>query len=704
MAAKKENAASSRTTDSTASPRPREAVCLGSSTSPFQGEGEHKVGIHETASLPGPTDSAASPRPKGASLGDHTSPSKEDGQHKNEDEQTPAVSEALAACETTEAHNSKMQQSDEGAGYTAGSDEAQREREEKERQDGEEKMQFLRTGKGKALDSPSREPKKRDPAIEPPSAGCPSLATPNLDSYISDKDRNELFRTMARGLLQYIGLFPIARKVPIPRDKVKLEEDKSKSKEEREREARLRAKAAAAAKRREKDENLEDKKNKKDQPLPPKSEKTAMDFEYAIKRWLERTWKAGQALVNAYQIGMLMEADVQYLVKGATPILESKLESVWNGSGFVVQAMPLADVSEWDWRDLARRLRDQHLIGDKFFPSEEYMPQVGLAAMCVQQEREEDGIHSAANQARRMSTSASTASGASREAIVAREKIFWNEDAQYWRDSTHVGLPAAFAASNQMIRWDFDDAGPIVRLNTKRANQIDGSMTEAPRTTASFTLTELVETSKKDWIKKGQKDGGRTPSRRSGLADEEGSDVVRTKMERSTSEPLLSESMKLKSTGATYIGSKKRRDMSDEQRQKQVDEEKAFRRFIKLHTGRTRVSQRMIEECREPFRLYKLEQKRIAAVGYYAGVLGEMERDFEILAEQAEGDDDDDCFESDEKKVQRALIEQLYPTTKQEDTDEKVKSRRNFLNVYILVSKHYNVYVNVYIALRNFGN
>ena len=145
--------------------------------------------------------------------------------------------------------------------------------------------------------------------------------------------------------------------------------------------------------------------------------------------------------------------------------------------------------------------------------------------------------------------------------------------------------------------------------------------------------------------------------------------------------------------------------MSDEQRQKQVDEEKAFRRFIKLHTGRTRVSQRMIEECREPFRLYKLEQKRIAAVGYYAGVLGEMERDFEeILAEQAEGDDDDDSFESDEKKVQRALIEQLYPTTKQEDTDEKVKSCRNYLNVYISVSKHYNVYVNVCAVLRNFGN
>ena len=518
---------------------------------------------------------------------------------------------------------------------------AEIERIERENEARCEKMQFLRTSQD--CEKPPETKKARNPAAEPPSAGCPSLATPSLDAYISDKEKDALFKAMARGLLEYVGCFPLARKVPIPKKEAGGKDEKPKTKEERDREARLKAKASANRKR---DKDMEEKKKKL--PPPPKTEKTALDFEYAMKRWLERGWKKGLPLVNTFRIGELMDADVGQLLKGSEPILESTLESVWNGYGFEVRSVPIADVSEWDWRDLALRLKNQHLIGDKFFPSEEYESQVGLDAMRVQEPRHVQDLP-------RKEQLAAEVAAAKRQTVLAREAVYWGKDADRWEDSTHVGLSADFSASTQLIRWDHDDAGPIVKhAKTSRGNNAQ----DLSRPSTSNTLAQFVETSNADWVKMRKREGG----------------TEAAEMRRSRSEPLISSERKGKgmaSKTATAFG-KKKRDLSDEERQKQIEEEKAFRRFIKLHTGRTRVSQRKMEECREPFRLYKLQQKRIAAVGVYGGVLEEMEQDFqEMLDEAAEAEQGDDGHMDDQKKQQKELIDQLFPPQSTDDKDKE---------------------------------
>jgi len=573
------------------------------------------------------------------------------------------VSKAKAATDGSGADDVSEQLSNSEA-----QDAVKREQEEREMEEREEKMQFLRTSHN--LDKPTVPPTKRDPGSEPPSAGCPSLLTPSLDAYVSDKDKDSLFQTMARGLLEYVGCFPLARKVPIP-PKSDETDDMSKSKEQREREARLKAKAAANKRR---DKNQEDNSKKKGPlPLPPKTEKTAKDFQYAIQRWLERSWKAGVTLTNAFRIGELMEADSAHLLKGQAPILESKLDTVWNGYGFEVKSVPLADVSEWDWRDLAKRLKHQHLIGDKFFPSEEYNPQLGLDAMRVPQKSEEveAPAYAVAKASRKATRPVSEAAARKRESILAREAVYWKQEPGLWEDSTHVGVSADFAASTQLICWDYEDVGPVVRYPPPTANSQIEKSGSRPSTT-SHTLAQFVDTSKKEWLHMRQKSLGSSIGRSgsgrnltAGLSRTgSGTRNDGTDLPRSSSGPLLViESKK-------PAGVKKRRELTDEQRQKQIEEEQAFRRFIKLHTGRTRVSQRKMEECREPFRLYKLQQKRTAAVGYYSGVLDQMEQEFEDMldARNAEDDDDED-FMTDEKKQQKALIEQLFPPENIKDID-----------------------------------
>jgi len=542
-------------------------------------------------------------------------------------------------------------------------DQAHREEKERAQEEREEKMQFLRSSHSFST-SPAPK-KKRDPLSEPPSARCPSLVTPSLDAYVSDKERDDIFKNMARGLLEYIGCHPLARKVPISPKDADGRDDQFKSKEERERETRLKAKAAAANKKQDKQQQVKNKQK----PPPPKNEKTSLDFEYAIKRWLERSWKANLPLTNAYQIGEAMEADTLHLSKGQEPILESKLDTVWNGYGFEVKSVPLADVSERDWKDLARRLRDQHLIGDKFFPSEEYHPQVGLDAMRVL-ETSEDARP--AKQILHKGSCPASAEVAEHQNVIEREAVFWSREAHCWEDSTHVGLSADFAASTQLIRWDFDDAGPIVCPSKCAVVATVEGDDEKSRPSTSQTLSQFVETSKKEWLNMLQKGAGRGIARTGTGNHNQASDSEAANMQRSTSEPITSQPKKLKGTVPQNPGAKKRRELSDEKRQKQIEEEKEFQRFIKLHTGRTRVSQRKMEECKEPFRLYKLQQKRIAAVGLYGGVLDEMECEFEdMLAENTQAEDDEDSFVSDEKKQQQALLDQLFPPKADGNREEK---------------------------------
>ena len=542
---------------------------------------------------------------------------------------------------------------------------AESDQQKQEEEEREEKAEFLRTSHEFTNQSPAPG-KKRDMASEPPSAGCPNLATPNLDAYISDKDRDELFRSMAHGLLEYIGCYPLARKAPIPPKGIDAHGNDTRSKEEKEREARLRAKGAKAreaAGRKRREEEQETEKKRKSKPLLPKDEKTAQDFGYAIKRWLERIWKANVQLRNTYHIGVLMEGDVGQLAKGTNPILESKLDTVWNGDGFEVKLVPLADVSEWDWRDLARRFKDQHLIGDKFFPSEDYSTQVGLDAMRAPRE---DATQMAVppGEVIRPGQSVSEQPKLTRTDVIAREAVFWTKESEAWEDNTQTGLAADFSASTQLIRWDYTDAPPSKELSAEPKDpETANDKVNGDQTAPSQTLSEFVETSNAEWLsvpRKGslnihKKGSGRRSSNSIG-SSQASVRSSRGNNPRSLSEPLFSQPKTVKAAPGVKM------KISDDKRQRMIEEEKEFRRFIKEYTGRSHVSQRKMDECREPFRLHKLHQKRVSSVGTYGNVLKEVEQEFEIMLEDAELDGaEEDGFLTEEAKRQNALFHELYP-------------------------------------------
>ena len=548
-----------------------------------------------------------------------------------------------------------------------------------EEEEQEEKAQFLRRSHEFTNQCPAPG-QKRDMASEPPSAGCPNLATPNLDAYISDKDRDELFQSMAHGLLEYIGCYPLARKAPIPPKGTDAHGNDTRSKEEKEREARLRAKGAkareAAGRKRREEEEAE--KKQKPKPLVPKDEKTAQDFGYAIKRWLERIWKANVQLRNTYHIGDLMEGDVGQLAKGANPILESKLDTVWNGDGFEVKLVPLADVSEWDWRDLARRFKDQHLIGDKFFPSEDYSTQVGLDAMRVPAE---DAIQKAVppGEVVRSGQSVSEQPKLTRKDVIAREAVFWTKESEAWEDNTQTGLAADFSASTQLIRWDYNDAPLSKDLSSEpKEPETANDKVKRDQSAQSQTLSEFVETSNAEWLsvpRKGslnihEKGSGRRSSNSIG-SSQASVRSSRGNVPRSLSEPLFSQPKTVKAAPGVKM------KISDDKRQRMIEEEKEFRRFIKAYTGRSRVSQRKMDECREPFRLHKLHQKRVSSVGTYGNVLKEVEQEFEDMLEDAELDGaEEDGFLTQEAKRQKALFDELYPPDVRKNT-EKMEQTAN---------------------------
>jgi len=134
--------------------------------------------------------------------------------------------------------------------------------------------------------------------LEPPSAGCPSLQTPSLTSYLPDKEREELFSGMARALLEYVEFWPLARRAPKP---VEREEGGTRGRPG----ARGRGGARGAPRGGEKERGREQTAQKG--KVQPREEKSAQDYHYVLRRWLDAKWAAGRTFRNVYHVAIAME-------------------------------------------------------------------------------------------------------------------------------------------------------------------------------------------------------------------------------------------------------------------------------------------------------------------------------------------------------------------------------------------------------------
>eukprot|EP00961_Rhodomonas_salina_P011158 149395-Rhodomonas_salina.1 len=84
----------------------------------------------------------------------------------------------------------------------------------------------------------------------------------------------------------------------------------------------------------------------------PRDEETAKDLAYTLKRWLVKAWEGGVRLCNTFHLGTLMQRDVDKLTRGQDPLIQSRLETVWNGSELEVRSTPVAQTSEAEFVDL----------------------------------------------------------------------------------------------------------------------------------------------------------------------------------------------------------------------------------------------------------------------------------------------------------------------------------------------------------------
>jgi hypothetical protein len=109
---------------------------------------------------------------------------------------------------------------------------------------------------------------KRDYATEPPASDCPDLTFPDLTSYVSPKEEEAIFLEMAKALLVYVEMWPEARG------------------------ARVEGKPTV------------------------QTEKTAKEYLYVLKRWLNRTWKEEKVICNVYKAGIMMIAACKNLFAG----------------------------------------------------------------------------------------------------------------------------------------------------------------------------------------------------------------------------------------------------------------------------------------------------------------------------------------------------------------------------------------------------
>eukprot|EP00960_Hanusia_phi_P024026 708826-Hanusia_phi.AAC.4 len=205
-------------------------------------------------------------------------------------------------------------------------------------------------GRGTKREKQGTTPTARE--LEQPAPGCPKLSLPSLNEFVSEKEKEDLFNSLSRELLQYVSSWPEAAKYS---KQVEQKHSKQRS---------------------------DSKSNVRQQPeayqVPAKTRQTAEHLFAALKKWLSRTWQKGVSFNNTYHVGVLMEKDVETLRRGRDPIFATKLETVWNGDGFEVASVPVLDIDENDWLSLSHKFKTKHVTGDNFFPSESYQAKLDV--------------------------------------------------------------------------------------------------------------------------------------------------------------------------------------------------------------------------------------------------------------------------------------------------------------------------------------
>mmetsp|Transcript_4714 Transcript_4714/g.17125 ORF Transcript_4714/g.17125 Transcript_4714/m.17125 type:complete len:693 (-) Transcript_4714:49-2127(-) len=223
---------------------------------------------------------------------------------------------------------------------------------EQEKEDADQAFDLPSVSKSGASQNEKQEITRIPREEEVPSAGCPKLSLPSLNEFVSEKEKEELFNRLSRELLQYVSLWPEASKLSNQEQKPQAKQ-KSNSKPNT-------------------------RQQPEDYQVPVKTRKLAEHFLAALKKWLSRTWQKGMIFNNTYHIGILMEKDLDTLRRGRDPIFATKLETVWNGDGFEVKSVPILEIEEGDWLNLAQKFKTKHITGNNFFPSESYQAKLDI--------------------------------------------------------------------------------------------------------------------------------------------------------------------------------------------------------------------------------------------------------------------------------------------------------------------------------------
>ena len=409
-----------------------------------------------------------------------------------------------------------------------------------------------------------------------PRPGCPPMLFPDLSAFASPKQQHAIFSAMAQGLLAYVDLWPKARKGG--------------------------AKGLAQ----------------------PRDAKTSRDLAYALERWLVHTWQAGRVLRNPYHMGELMAEDKE-LLHGPRPLIERKIVSTEKDKELSVQLAAVADISVDDWMEMATRFKNRHLIGDNFFPSEEYAVLSGLDALSLNMENMESEQVTAAghsNAALQNNDSEKVLKSDAPAAFAYRPKdLAWaygNSDGQQtpdlWEEDSGMGLPINFTAKLDTLEWN----APYLAINETvnksvdtGANQLNGLCSPAKTECEGGSASKEINLRHND------------PSKISESQVETAADIG-LRLGRAISEPLPRLHRSSIESYRTYV---RRPATSDTKICKFLDQKKNleskrdhglerdsdFQNFTRSKTGRTKLSERKIEMLKYAYRNELVHRKKVQA-------------------------------------------------------------------------------------------
>ena len=447
---------------------------------------------------------------------------------------------------------------------------------------------------------------------DPPGPGCPDLNFPSVDAFVSQKQQHEIFSRMAQNLLAYIDLWPKARKAG---------------------------------------NNLKALNMRRDS-------KVSKDLAYALQRWLVHTWKAGIKIKNAFHMGELMAAD-KALLHGPNPLIEQRvLASMEADNELSIQLTAVADISVDDWLEMTARFKNRHLIGDKFFPDEEYSVLTGLGALLNQGYIEaHEQTHTQVNDFNPVDT----------EADEHERRDLWDEDST-------VGHSIGFAAKIQPKDWDVPyhsiDGSPETckDINFQLPDSNEMQSLDACNTRTQRVPSKQCASGQEDAgcrVKPGVANcnrGGEERAlkmdyissktwfrnRHSKLAHSKEYSPQCLKIGRAISEPLpqvqrIGGDLPAKdgdhrpaTSEAKVSPIRKYADKSYNARsgaavvESALERDLNFQRFTKAKTGRTRLSERKLEMLKFAYRDELQNQKKIRAAKSFTKILMDLDKQIEV--------------------------------------------------------------------------